>query len=127
MNELRAPGVSENRGDLARPLAHDSRCLVMRVGNQATAEIPTVECADRNRISAVEGAFDTDDASGEEALSLTQSLLSAAIDDDRAARLQIARNPALAGRDRIRRRDEPRARCALGQPAQGIECAALGD
>ena len=58
VNERRATFKTEDGGDLARTLAHDTPGVVRRIGNKAAAEFPSVRRPDDDGIAAVERALD---------------------------------------------------------------------
>ena len=87
------------------------------VGDEAAADLLAGLAADVDGIAALEVALDAAHAGGQQALAGAQRLDRAGVDDQRAARLQPARDPALArGRPGWRRRGTRctarRRRCA---------------
>ena len=119
MDHLGAAGVAEDILDLAARPADDPLGLVGVVGDEPAPELAGA-VADDHRVAAREGAFDAADADGQKARAAGKRPRRAGVDDERAARLERARDPALARGDRVRRGQEPGAARAVGDRLQRL-------
>src|SRR5262245_30082339 len=120
MHQGGAARKAQDGGNLARLLADDARRVVARVGHETAAELAPVGATDDDGVAALEGALHPLDARRQQALAREQGFLRPDVDLHDAPGLEPAGDPTLAGGDGIGRGEQPGARSALGQRAQGI-------
>ena len=100
MDHLIPPAKSKQFLELgAAPAAYPLRVAV-RVGAEAPRNLGAIRPAHDHRIAAIEATADLCDAGGEEAATVTERAHRPRIDVQLADRLQAARDPLLAHRER---------------------------
>ena len=120
VDHLGAAGEAEERLDLAAVAAGDAFGVGGVVGDEAAADLLAVHADDVDRVAALEAALDPADARRQEALARPERPRRAFVDDQRAARLQPARDPGLARGHRIGFGQEPGAALAGGDPLERV-------
>src|SRR6185437_11202231 len=92
-----AATIAEDGRDFTALVPGDQLDVAARIGRKPAARLASGLCLDDHAIAAVEGAVDTDDAGGKEALALAQRARRAVVDDDHAGGVDRAGDPGLAG------------------------------
>lgn len=127
MNHLRSPRIAENNLDLLTVAATDPRSVDGVEGDQPAPDFTAVWPLDAYRIPALEFAVDRGDARGEQALAGAERPHRPLVHPHRAAGLQMARNPGLAGSGGGRLGKEPGTARPVADGGKGVQSVAVGD
>src|SRR5262245_65605571 len=127
MDQFGAAEIAENAADFTALAPDDGLGFLMAVGGEPAADLQPLAVPDDDGVAALEAALDFGDARGQEALARGECLGRALIDGKRALRFERARYPALARRDRVLARDEPRPGSSSAQRFERVHHPARRD